>query len=405
MELVPRQALALDLTRLSAGALRSTPRGIDRVELLYARHVLATWPGPLFAILATPLGPRLYDRERMRRGIKALEILWGENQDGAGCHGLRVAAALARLLRGGVSSGKAALTSLPLGALYVNVGHLGLSLGILDRLARRPDLKIVVMLHDLIPKQYPQLVTAKEGQYFARILARLDQVDGLILTTQAVAETVATALPTLTCQRLVSPLPVSTAFLSPPPVQPSRRAAPQKAYVLACGQVERRKNFAMLVDIWKALSEAGAAPAQLIIAGGDGDASDELSAQLRTWDPNQIIVRRVKGLTTPRLRDLMHGAKALLAPSSAEGFGLPIAEALSLNVPVIASNIPAHREVGGDHAIYIDPADKSAWLSAVQGLSHAPTLAAVRALIHGYAPRTPDAYFREIDAFLARFQT
>lgn len=404
MELVTRQALALDLTRLLAGALRSTPRGIDRVELLYARHVLATWPGPLFAVLATPLGPRLYGRERMQRGIEALEILWGENEDAAGCHGLRLAAALARLLRGGVSIGKAALTSLPHGALYVNVGHLGLSLGILGWLARRPDLKTVVMLHDLIPRQYPQLVTAQEGQYFGRILARLDQVDGLILTTQAVAEAVATALPSLTCQKLVSPLPVSPAFLSSPLDQLSRQAVPQRAYVLACGQVERRKNFAMLVDIWKVLSEAGTAPAQLIIAGGDGDASEEISAQLRTWDPNQINVRRVKGLTTPRLRDLMLGAKVLLAPSSAEGFGLPIAEALSLNVPVIASNIPAHREVGGDHAIYIDPTDKSAWLNAVQGLNDAPTLTAMRALIHGYAPRTPEAYFREIDAFLARFK-
>ena len=47
------------------------------------------------------------------------------------------------------------------------------------------------------------------------------------------------------------------------------------------------------------------------------------------------------------MASLVRGATAVVAPSSVEGFGLPVAEALSLGVPVIASDIAAHREVGG----------------------------------------------------------
>ena len=48
-----------------------------------------------------------------------------------------------------------------------------------------------------------------------------------------------------------------------------------------------------------------------------------------------------------------------------EGFGLPVAEALGLGVPVIASDIPAFREVGGDIPTFLDPASPEAWLGRI----------------------------------------
>ena len=58
------------------------------------------------------------------------------------------------------------------------------------------------------------------------------------------------------------------------------------------------------------------------------------------------------GLSDAGLASLIRGATAVVAPSSVEGFGLPVAEALSLGVPVIASDIAAHREVGGRRATF-----------------------------------------------------
>jgi glycosyltransferase involved in cell wall biosynthesis len=72
------------------------------------------------------------------------------------------------------------------------------------------------------------------------------------------------------------------------------------------------------------------------------------------------------GLSDAGLASLVRGATAVVAPSSVEGFGLPVAEALSLGVPVVASDIPAHREVGGRWATFVDPIDGLSWVSTIK---------------------------------------
>jgi glycosyltransferase involved in cell wall biosynthesis len=63
---------------------------------------------------------------------------------------------------------------------------------------------------------------------------------------------------------------------------------------------------------------------------------------------------------------LLSNARALLAPSFAEGFGLPVAEARSVGTPIIASDIPSFREQGGDKVIYLDPRSQQDWSRAVR---------------------------------------
>ena len=61
------------------------------------------------------------------------------------------------------------------------------------------------------------------------------------------------------------------------------------------------------------------------------------------------------------LARLISGARALLMPSFAEGFGLPVVEALQLGAPVIASDLPVFREIAGDIPTFLDPTDGSGW--------------------------------------------
>ena len=61
----------------------------------------------------------------------------------------------------------------------------------------------------------------------------------------------------------------------------------------------------------------------------------------------------------------MANARAVLMPSLAEGFGLPVIEALAVGTPVLASDLMVHREVGQDFVIYLDPADDVAWFDAI----------------------------------------
>jgi glycosyltransferase involved in cell wall biosynthesis len=61
----------------------------------------------------------------------------------------------------------------------------------------------------------------------------------------------------------------------------------------------------------------------------------------------------------------LRGACALLMPSFAEGYGMPVAEALSVGTPALCSDLPALREVGEDVADYLDPLDGPAWTRAI----------------------------------------
>ena len=68
--------IAYDVARLLLGSLAVTPRGIDRVDLRYARFFFETWPGDCVGTLPTPWGVRRYDRRRVLQGLDRLEQLW-----------------------------------------------------------------------------------------------------------------------------------------------------------------------------------------------------------------------------------------------------------------------------------------------------------------------------------------
>ena len=72
------------------------------------------------------------------------------------------------------------------------------------------------------------------------------------------------------------------------------------------------------------------------------------------------------------------GAALVLQPSEAEGFGLPVAEALACGAIVVASELPTVREVGGDAVVYCPVADVEAWVRACSGLLEDPTPAPAR---------------------------
>jgi glycosyltransferase involved in cell wall biosynthesis len=95
----------------------------------------------------------------------------------------------------------------------------------------------------------------------------------------------------------------------------------------------------------------------------------ERRAQLEALVPPGSKVVFHNGVTDEEYTELLLRTTALVSLSRAEGYGLPLVEAMSLGTPVIASNIPIFREVGRDAATYVDPGSPSAFASAVRSLS------------------------------------
>jgi glycosyltransferase involved in cell wall biosynthesis len=74
-------------------------------------------------------------------------------------------------------------------------------------------------------------------------------------------------------------------------------------------------------------------------------------------------------------RDVLAGATALVSGSRDEGFGLPLVEAMALGTPLVVSDIPVFREVGGEAGAYVDPDDVPGFVAAVRELDDTETWA------------------------------
>ena len=79
---MPETAIAFDLTRLVTRLRHASPSGIDRVDLAYARHVLAG-RGPRFGLVSTALGPRILDRATFAAIVEAVAAGWVEDREAA----------------------------------------------------------------------------------------------------------------------------------------------------------------------------------------------------------------------------------------------------------------------------------------------------------------------------------
>jgi alpha-1,2-rhamnosyltransferase len=118
------------------------------------------------------------------------------------------------------------------------------------------------------------------------------------------------------------------------------------------GTIEPRKNHALVLDAFERFWAAGGTAALVVI----GRRGWQCEATLRRFTALAAAGKpftHIGDATDADLHYAYRHARCLIFPSVAEGFGLPIVEALAQGLPAIASDIPVHREVGGDLATYI----------------------------------------------------
>ena len=138
--------------------------------------------------------------------------------------------------------------------------------------------------------------------------------------------------------------------------------------MLFVGTLEPRKNITGLLDAYARLVARSPDVPDLVLAGGgDRRAPEADDWRERTERPPLAgRVRRTGYLDPPALQALYAGARALVLPSLDEGFGLPALEAMTVGVPVVASNRGALPEVVGDAGLLVDPTDGAAISDALE---------------------------------------
>ena len=308
----------------------------------------------------------------------------------------------------GFSFGASVARAVPNNAIYVNVGQVGLAIPrIVSWLRDRPDVKSIFMLHDVIPLERPELVSRKDQRRHRRIVDRTARsASGLIVSTAAAREAVLDAL----SLRGRSTIPVETVPFPVAPVflendGPDTELG-EHDYFVVCGTIEPRKNHHLLLAVWRELiRQRGSYGPKLVIVGSPGWGAGSVLDTLERCPTLYGRVILAHGLSSPALRSLVAHAKALLMPSFAEGFGLPIIEALAVGTPVIASDLPAHREIAGDLAVYRRPTDVQGWLADIcMFVDGYGAVTEIRRRVAEYRPTTWGGYFTRIERFLKTFE-
>lgn len=205
---------------------------------------------------------------------------------------------------------------------------------------------MTVTVHDTVPWTHPETLTTRGVSWHRSMIARAARrASGLIVPTRAVADELAVLVDVTVPVRVV-PHGVTVPTGDAPLDLPSK-------YVLAVGTIEPRKGIDVLID---AVAEVG--DVALVLAGQPG------------WgglDPVRLAASRgltdvhVLGkVTDAELATALRGASVLAVPSLAEGFGLPLLEAMASGVPVVHTDVPALVEVAGGAGVVVPRGDATA---------------------------------------------
>ena len=232
----------------------------------------------------------------------------------------------------------------------------------------------VVTIHDLYFLSHPERSLAEvRRDYPALARKHAHRADRIVVPSQATATEV---------QRQLA-IPADRISVCPHgrPAWAARTTAPRTGYVLFFGTLEPRKNVGALLDAYERLLDSSVGPHNeetlpaLVLAGNATDASGPWLDRIAR-PPLQGIVRHIGYVDPARRREMYEGARLLVLPSFDEGFGLPVLEAMTVGVPVVAANRGALPEVLGDAGLLVDPEDPDQLAAAIRRILTDEALAA-----------------------------
>ena len=377
----------LDIARLVERACVGSFTGIDRVELAYAENLpertrfvmLGRWSSE-FSVFPSGAAQRF---------LEGVRRTWEAGRPGE-CRG-----AAMRLLAMAAVSPRALVDPL---AVYLLVSHRHLHRqAALQRALQRSGAAFVPLIHDLIPLEFPEYGRPGEAdRHRCRMKTVGRLADGVVVNSVA---TGAALVPWLPAGRPVHVAPLGVGL----PAAGGAAEVSDRPYFVCVGTIEPRKNHLLLLHLWRRLVALhGDRAPRLLIVGQRGWENENVVDLLDRCAALRGHVVELGAVPDRRLSGLLRGARALLMPSFAEGFGLPIAEALAHGTPVLCSDLPALREAGGAVPEYLDPLDTPAWAAAVVDYATdvSPRRDAQLGRLPGWRGTTWDAHVGSVVAFV-----
>ena len=144
-----------------------------------------------------------------------------------------------------------------------------------------------------------------------------------------------------------------------------------ESYVLFVGSLEPRKNLTTLLDAWLSLPKRITNAHKLVLISNAGWENVNIIEKIRQGESEGSVYLRtdVPNCDLPYYYNL---AELVVYVSLYEGFGLPPVEAMACGTPVLASDIPTHKEILGEAAMYVDPVNAKAMAEYLEALLTTP---------------------------------
>ena len=362
----------VDVTRTLERAFKPIPTGIDRVERAYITWFsalpntwfVATLSGRTVVLDASGLQVVLdrIDGKQPWHTPSGLGWLWSLSGDTTIKRNTTLKSAATWIFPKSAAAEKLS-KHLDGPFTYINVGHTNLDEDWLVALKRDASARIVTMIHDMIPLDTPQFQTAASVQRFERRIRSAGAAsDVIIANSAATAERVKAWFKVWNHGTRVEPI-----WLGVPAARPAS-ARQGDSYFLMLGTIEPRKNHRVVLDAWHAM-----APTErpiLHIVGARGWENADVFETLDTSPLMGTSIFEHGPLPDDRTAALLAGSSGLLFPSLAEGFGLPVLEALQVGVPVLANRLPVIEELAGNSVLYIDSHDANTWATIITRIAN-----------------------------------
>lgn len=363
----------LDISRLISRVRYSTPSGVDRVEMAYARGLLGRYGERLTFAAVHPSG--LYGRLKREHALDylaELERRWSSQDAHPRQRSLpSVLPWLGKLLPSPGAPHQR-------GGVYVQASpHHLTRTALVRRILAREQARFLCLVHDLIPIEYPEYArVAGDRQHRQRIATVAELANGVIVNSAATGQSLRPWL-----ERSGRDVGIRVALLGTESLAPAEpfHSGDARPYFVCIGTIEPRKNHLLLLNLWRHLAQTlpPERVPRLVIIGRRGWENEQVIDMLERCPALTGHVEELNGCSDARMASLLRGARALLMPSFAEGYGMPVAEALSVGTPVLCSDLPALREAGGDAPDYLDPLDGSGWQAMIlDHAEHGPARAA-----------------------------
>lgn len=224
--------------------------------------------------------------------------------------------------------------------------------------------KTVVTVHDLVFKHYAATIPWSKRLYYWPIFVNSIRCATKIITlSESVRDELNQAFDLETHSLSIVPAAAGQEFMNysrGKEAQALERLCIERPYILAVATLEPRKNLDIIIQAFSELKAEKALPHKLVLCGKNGWLSERT---LNVMGPQKgdTDIKWTGYVDQTDMPALYAGAELFLFPSIYEGFGFPPLEAFACGTPVVASDIPVHREVCEQGALLANPHSVGEW--------------------------------------------